>query len=78
MSGDAVRIPPSAKELYNNVITGIHGTENSIVLMHDLPEKKSTVEALPEIIKKLKEENYLMLPIDNSTPIVHHKIRKFS
>lgn len=46
--------------------------------MHDLPEKKSTVEALPEIIKKLKEENYLMLPIDNSTPIVHHKIRKFS
>lgn len=78
MSGDAVRIPPSAKELYNNVITGIHGTENSIVLMHDLPEKKSTVEALSEIIKKLKEENYLMLPIDNSTPIVHHKIRKFS
>ena len=78
MSGDAVRIPPSAKELYNNVITGIHGTENSIVLMHDLPEKKSTVEALPKIIKKLKEENYLMLPIDNSTPIVHHKIRKFS
>lgn len=78
MSGDAVRVPPSAKELYNNVITGVYNTKNAVVLMHDLPEKISTVEALPKIIKKLKKENYLMLPIDDSTPIVHHRIRKFS
>lgn len=74
MSGDAVKHPPSAKELYRNVIKGVEGMDESTVLMHDLFNKRSMVEALPAIIKKLKAENYLMLPIDDSTKAVHHRI----
>lgn len=76
MSGDAVKNPPSPGELYTNVMTGVRKMGNSVVLMHDSFGKKSTVKALPKIIKSLKKENYLILPIDDSTPVVHHNIKK--
>ena len=71
--GDAVSSPPGAKTLYKNVIDGVKEFDESVVLMHDLPEKKSTVTALPRIIKELKKENYEILPITKSTkPVQHH------
>ena len=78
MSGDAVRISLSDKVLYKNVMTGVHSMKNSVVLMHDSLARGTTVRALPKIIKSLKKENYLILPIDETTPVVHHRIRKFS
>lgn len=78
MSGDAVRISLSDKVLYKNVMAGVHSMKNSVVLMHDSLARGTTVRALPKIIKSLKKENYLILPIDETTPVVHHRIRKFS
>ena len=34
--------------------------------MHDLPEKATTVEALPEIIEYFESIGVEMLPLDNS------------
>lgn len=75
MSGDAVKIPLSANKIYRNVVDGVARFDESIVLLHDLPGKETTVEALPKIIKKLKKEGYLFLAIDESTKPVHHKVR---
>lgn len=46
--------------------------DTSVVLMYDSVEKKITVKALPLLIKKLKSENYELLPIDSETPLVQH------
>ncbi|MBP5304490.1 MAG: polysaccharide deacetylase [Lachnospiraceae bacterium] len=75
-SGDADKEPLTAEEIYKNVIDGVKGKDSAVVLMHDLATKGSTVEALPRIIKKLKAEGYVILPIDEKTEPVHHTIRK--
>jgi peptidoglycan/xylan/chitin deacetylase (PgdA/CDA1 family) len=75
-SGDAEKDPLSAEEIYKNVIDGVKGKDNAVVLMHDLATKGTTVEALPRIIKKLRSEGYNILPIDENTEPVHHTIRK--
>lgn len=46
--------------------------DTSVVLMYDSVERKMTVKALPLLIKKLKKENYDLLPIDSDTPLIQH------
>lgn len=76
--GDAVRVPPSPKKLYSNVVNAIkRSKENSfIVLIHDSKPMKNSVKALPSIIKWLKKNQYDILPIDDDTVEVHHQIVK--
>jgi peptidoglycan/xylan/chitin deacetylase (PgdA/CDA1 family) len=74
--GDAVSVPPDKATIYKNVVNGVKGLGESVVLMHDLPEKKSTVEALPKIIKDLKKGNYKFLPITKNTDPVHHLVSR--
>lgn len=74
MCGDAVAVPPSAERLYENVMRELVPGRDSIVLMHDLPEKKTTVEALPRIIERLQKDNYILLPIDGDTVPIHHRL----
>lgn len=54
------------EEIINDVINQVHCNDESIVLMHDSAEKKTTVSALPEIIKKLKREGYTFKVLDES------------
>ena len=72
INGDAVSKPVPKDELVNNVITGVKDKNTSIVLMHDAGTKETTVEALPEIIKKIKKQGAHILPIDDSTKVVQH------
>jgi peptidoglycan/xylan/chitin deacetylase (PgdA/CDA1 family) len=73
-SGDARKEKLTEDEIYNNVIAGITGKSESIVLMHDSAAKDTTVKALPKILKKLKEDGYEMIPItDETVPIQHRK-----
>lgn len=60
-------------QIYNNTISGLHQGEN-IVLMHDGATKKTTVEALPQIIKYGKENGYTFARITKNTRAVHHHI----
>ena len=61
------------ESIYNNVVHKIHNGTN-IVLMHDLIDKKTTVEPLPDIIKFAKENGYTFAKITKNTPQIHHHI----
>ncbi len=63
----------STKEsVISNVISGIKKNNVSVVLMHDT--KESTVAAVEDIIVWGLENGYTFLPMDETTPLVHHKV----
>ena len=63
-------------ELVNNVVRGVNENQESIVLMHDLPEKDTTVEALSIIIQQLQDMNCEILAIDENTSYMHQDFAK--
>ena len=44
-----------------------------MVLMHDFKDCPATAESLPHLIDTLREEGYVLLPIDENTTPVHHR-----
>lgn len=73
VNGDAESSKPVPKnKLVKNVMTGIKNYNSCIVLMHDAEPKETTVEALPEIIRRIKKQGAQMLPIDENTKVVQH------
>ena len=44
----------------------------NVVLMHDTDLRDSTVEALPDIIKGLRNMGAVLVPITDNTPAIHH------
>lgn len=73
-SGDADRANVSPSIISSNVINGITGRENSVVLLHDAAAKRSTVDALDAILTYCNENGYNVLPITDGTSLVHHRI----
>lgn len=45
---------------------------NVVLLMHDEQTKTATAEALPKLIRQLKNAGYDILPITDKTPLVQH------
>ncbi len=72
VSGDATTQAYTSEDLVNNVINGVTKYKDSVVLMHDATEKVRTVEALPGIIDGLLEMDCEILPITDSSPVIHH------
>lgn len=60
--------PP--KTIVHNIIREIKNRDTAIVLMHDSVKKQSTVEALTEIIKQLKEKGYKFDKLNNHVKTV--------
>lgn len=74
VNGDATGKNYTEKQMVANVMEGVHKNNNSIVLMHDTVSRDTTVKSLPALIKKLKKEGYVILPIsDYTNPIQHIK-----
>ena len=72
-SGDAVDNPPDKDTIVNNCTRSINKYDDCVILMHDLTEKRSTVEALRILIPKLQEmDNVMILPITDETVPVQH------
>lgn len=73
-SGDASGTQLPKQTIINNVMNGINGTSKSyVILFHDSAAKKTTVEALPEIIEGIQAmENTQLLPINGETQPVQH------
>ena len=57
-SGDAASSVVSKADIVKHSVNGALSTSRAVILMHDGRGHKSTVEALPEVIKKLKAEGY--------------------
>lgn len=69
-SGDAVERLLSVDEILNNVFRSIYNADTSIVLMHDLKSKSTTVEALPLLIERLQAEGFEIKAIDDSVATI--------
>lgn len=70
LNGDATGTEYTKEQLIDNVLSGVDTRMNSIVLMHDSPTKRNTVESLPDLLSILEKEGAQMLPIDQDvTPI---------
>lgn len=52
----------SVEDRVNNVVNQVE--DGAIVLMHDFTDNTKTVQALPIIIKKLREKGYVFLTLD--------------
>lgn len=64
-SGDASSTLLSPATINYNVMDGMRKTNRRVVLMHDSSPHTTTVQALPEMIKTLKEQGY---SFDKLTP----------
>lgn len=72
-SGDASSIQISSANIVENCMNGMKDKEECMILMHDANEKKTTVEALPEVIRRIQERgDSVFLPITDDTPPVQH------
>lgn len=73
LSGDAVDTSLSPEELNENIMDYVRGNSgDSIVLLHDLENNYNTIESLQELIDTLKDEGYMIAPIDENTVPVQH------
>ncbi len=73
-SGDASGTKPTADQIIANCMKQINaGYKNLVILMHDLGNKDTTVEALPRLIEILLEEGYEIRAIDERSTPVHHR-----
>lgn len=73
-SGDADKQPLSKEEIIKNVVKGCREKNNVVILFHDLNSKVSTVEAIPDIIEYLLQENYEFRVLNsNENSIIHFK-----
>ncbi len=69
---DAKSPAPTKEQVVENCLTGIQDYEEVMILMHDLGDKTSTVEALPEIIERLLKMGVEIAPIDGDTMHIQH------
>lgn len=70
-STDANAVWVDKRSIIDSVRRGTRGKKNIIVLMHDASERRTTVEALPEIITYLKENGFRFAVITKESFTFH-------
>lgn len=63
----------SAKQILDNVKKDSNRYDTSIVLLHDTGQKRTTVEALPEIIEYYQDLGVALTSIDQNTELIQHR-----
>ncbi|MBE5850744.1 MAG: polysaccharide deacetylase [Lachnospiraceae bacterium] len=74
VSGDATNPMLPAERIVENSLSELSEFEEAMILFHDLSNKTSTVEALPEIIEALQESDIPIAVIDDTTMTIQHYI----
>ena len=71
-SGDAsTRLLPK-DDIVRNSLYRMDENEETMILLHDIGDKSTTVEALPEIIEELQEQELPIVTIDDTTMPIQH------
>lgn len=72
-SGDGGKPRLSVDTLVRNSTEDVERWDNAVILLHDSGDKRTTVDALPQIIEKLQAmEDTVLLPItEDSEPVQH-------
>ena len=73
-SGDARTDGVPADTLVQNIRDDMGSTKKLTILMHDTAAKSTTVEALPQIIKLLKDKGYKLAVLNEDMKPCHHNI----
>ena len=73
-SNDAGSDINNSSNIYYNVINNVSHNRTNVVLMHDSANHRATVNALSDIIRYGKNNGYTFKAIDDSTPIIRHKV----
>lgn len=73
-SGDARTDGVPADKLVENIRNDMGSTKKLTILMHDTAAKNTTVEALPQIIKLLKDKGYKLSVLNEDMKPCHHNI----
>lgn len=61
----------SSSTIYNNVINGCKNKNRAVIIFHDSTSKKSTVQALENIITTLKSDGWQFAALDNEVkPVI--------
>lgn len=68
-STDASKAKQSVEKIKSSTISESLNQKYPIVLFHDAPAKTTTVEALPEVIKTLKDNDYLIDNLTKDAPV---------
>lgn len=71
-SGDAANPMLSAEEIVENSLKDLNEYEEAMILMHDLSNKTSTVEALPAIIEGILAMGVEIAPITQDSMLIQH------
>ena len=62
----------TAEDVYWNVVTGVRGKTNAVVLMHDI--KSYTVDAVEDIIIWGLKNGYTFQALTENSPTCHHRV----
>lgn len=72
-SGDGAPVALTTDQIKENVLKSLEKYNTAVVLMHDSAEKRSTVDALPEIIEAILDlEDTQIFPISEETVPIQH------
>ena len=74
VAGDATNPMLPADKIIENSLADLNEYEEAMILFHDLSNKTSTVEALPQIIEAIQESGIPIEPIDDTTMTIQHYI----
>ncbi len=67
----------SKGQIANNVLKGIEGKSDAVILMHDANDKHSSIEALDIIFQSLQgRDDVVFLPITENSEIIQHVHKK--
>lgn len=59
-------------EIVAQIVSGVLSMEQPVILLHDCNDNDAMVEALPDLIRQLKEAGYSFDTVDHMTPPLHH------
>ncbi|MDP4177861.1 MAG: polysaccharide deacetylase family protein [Bacillota bacterium] len=68
VSGDAESALVPAETLKNNLFSQLADVNFAVILMHDAPNKTTTVDSLPALIDYLKKQGYVFRTFSELTP----------
>jgi peptidoglycan/xylan/chitin deacetylase (PgdA/CDA1 family) len=74
LNGDSVSRDLPPEQLVDNIMQDALKYDDTIILMHDLGDRHTTIESLELLINRLRDEGYILLPIDENTPSIKHSL----
>ncbi len=65
----------SKSEMVDTIMDDVKEYDTAVVMLYDAANRPMTLKALPSLIKKMKQKNYKLLPLDqNVAPVRYNQL----